>query len=166
MLRHNSKFPPPTLIDALNARILHSFLSGCCTLHELLIDWLPVDDTPGLDLIDAIPGGCIQSLRVMPDCIMWQNMWHGIFSGIEPLKLMPQYERLAQAILRLGKCNSGRKISAWLVVPRVPYIMCNPIMECVIAVWKEVEGVVSFRFQMTEAEDQNIDERHPITNLV
>jgi len=78
---------------------------------------------------------------------------------------MAPYEKLAQAILRLGMRYSGRKISVWLVVPQVPYIMCNPIMECVIAVWKMVEGVVSFGFQMTEAESQNIDKRHPITYL-
>ena len=79
---------------------------------------------------------------------------------------MAPYERLAQAILRLGMRYSGRKISVWFVVPRVPYVMHNPIMECVIAVWRMVEGVVSFAFQMTEAESCNIDKRHPITNLI
>jgi len=79
--------------------------------------------------------------------------------------LMTPYEKLAQAILRLGMRNSGRKISFWLVVPQVPYVLCDPIMECVITLWEKVEGVVSFGFQMTEAEDQNIDKRHPITDL-
>lgn len=93
-------------------------------------------------------------------------MWCGDFSKEEPTFLVPAYERLAQAILRLGLRNSGRKITVWLVIPRVPYIMCDPIMEYVIALWKVVEGVVSLGFQMTEAESQNIDKRRSITSLV
>jgi len=46
---------------------LASLLSSWHALHELSMDWLPADVAPELDLIDAIPGGCIQSLRVMPD---------------------------------------------------------------------------------------------------
>jgi len=64
--------------------------------------------------------------------------------------LMPPYERLAQAILRLGMRNSGRKVSVWFVIPRVPYVICDPIRECVVALWEMVEGAVSFGFQMTE----------------
>ena len=78
---------------------------------------------------------------------------------------MPPYKALAQAILRLTMRNPRRKISVCLVVPRVPYVILDPVAECVIALWKAVEGVVSFGFQMTEAESQNTDERHPITNL-
>jgi len=104
-------------------------------------------------------------LRFMPEQAFWHHMWRGAFSGVEPSKLMPLYMGLAQAIFRLGMRFSGRKISVWLVIPRVPYIICDPIMECVIALWKEVEGVVSFGFQMTEAEAQNVDKRCPITNL-
>jgi len=78
---------------------------------------------------------------------------------------MSRYERLAQAILRLGMRNSRRKISVWFVIPRVPYVLYDPILECVVALWKEVEGVVSFGFQMTEAEGRNIDKRHPTTGL-
>ena len=153
------------MIDTPNARILSSFFDGCHTLHELSMDWLPVDPAPELHLIDAIPGGCIQSLRVMPDRALWQNMWGGDFSEVEPSWLVPPYERLAQAILRLGMRNSGRKISVWFVVPRVPYVICDPVRECVLALREKVEGAVSFGFQMTEAEFQNIDRRHPITNL-
>jgi len=78
---------------------------------------------------------------------------------------MSRYERLAQVILRLGIRNSRGKISVWFVIPRVPYVLSDPILECVVALWKEVEGVVSFVFQMTEVEGRNIDERHPITGL-
>ena len=77
---------------------------------------------------------------------------------------MPPYERLAQAILRLGIRSSRRKISVWFVIPRVPYVICDPIVECVVALWKEVEGVVSFGFRMTEVESQYA-ERYPIINL-
>jgi len=118
-----------------------------------------------LHIIDAIPGGCIQSLRVMPDPLFWRHMWDGRFSGVETFMFMPPYEKLAQAILRLGMRNSGRKISVWLVIPRVPYVICDTVMECVVALRKAVEGVVSFGFQMTEGEDQNTDKRHPVTNL-
>lgn len=156
---------PPAVINGPNARILSSFLSGYRALRELSIDWLPVGSAPELRLIDAISGGSIQSLRVMPDRIIWQKMRDGDFSDIEPSKLMPPYERLAQAILRLGMRYSGKKISVWFVIPRVPYVMCSPITECVIALWEAVEGVVSFGFRMTEAEPQNIDKRHPITGL-
>ena len=152
-------------IDASNAQILPSFLAGCHTLRELSIDWLPVGVTSEVQLIDAIPRGCIQSLRVMPDSIFWHYMWRGHSSDKKPSKFMAQYKGLAKAILRLGMRNSGRKISVWFVIPRAPYIMREPIMECVIALWKEVEDMVSFGFQMTETEPVNSDKRHPITNL-
>jgi len=92
-------------------------------------------------------------------------MWDDGFSDAELSKLMPPYERLAQAILRLGVRNSRRKISVWFVIPRVLYVICDPILECMVALWKEVEGVVSFGFWMTEAESQNTDKRHLFTNL-
>jgi len=79
--------------------------------------------------------------------------------------LITPYEKLAEAIVRLGMRNPGRKISVWFVVPRVPYVICDPVRECVVALWERVEEVVSFQFQMTEVESQNIDERHPITGL-
>ena len=93
-------------------------------------------------------------------------MWCGSFSSAEPSELMPPYERLAQAILRLGKRNSGRKVSVWFVVPQVPYVIRDSVMECVVALWEKVEGTVSFGFQMTEVEPRNINRRRPITNLV
>ena len=101
----------------------------------------------------------------MPDRIIWENMWGGDFSDVEPSKLMPPYERLAQAMLRLGMRCPGRKISVWFVIPRVPYIICDPIKECVVALWEKVESAVSFGFRMTESEPQNFDKRHSITNL-
>ena len=161
----DSELSPPASIDPSDARILTSFLSSCRALHELSIDWIPVVITWGLYLIDAIPGGCIQSLRVLPDRSLWIGMWDGSVSGVEPSRLMPPYEKLAQAILRLGMRNSGRKVSVWFVIPRTPYIIRDPVMECVVALWTAVEGVVSFGFHMTEAEAQNVDKRHPVTNL-
>ena len=97
--------------------------------------------------------------------MLWQNMWGGDFSDVESSNLMPPYERLAQAILRLGMRYPGRKLPVWLVVPQVPYVICDPVRECVVALWEKVEGAVSFGFQMTETERRNIDKRHPITNL-
>ena len=96
----------------------------------------------------------------MPDRALWDNMWSGNFSDVEPSKFMSQYEKLAQVIFRLGMRSSGRKISVWFVVPRVPYVICDPIMECTIALWEKVEGVVSFRFQMTEADSPNVVKKY------
>jgi len=79
--------------------------------------------------------------------------------------LIPPYERLAQAVLRLGMCYPGRKISVWFVIPRVPYVICDPIKECVVTLWEKVESAVSFRFRMKESEPQNLDKRRSITNL-
>jgi len=149
----------------LDPRMLPSLLSRCHALRELSIDWFPAESAPELRLVDAIPGGCIQSLRVMPNRDIWLSMWDDDFENAESSMLMPPYEALAQAILQLGMRNSRKKISVWIVVPRVPYAICDPILECVIALWEKIEGVVSFGFLMTEAEDQNIDKRHLITNL-
>lgn len=140
---------------------------GCHALRELRIDWLPVDDGPELRLIDAIPGGCIQSLRIMPSRALWEHMWIGTFNGATSLRT--PHDQLAQAILRLGmrfsSRNPGGKISIWFVIPRVPYIMCDHTRDSVIALWEAVEGVVSFGFQMTEAESWNINRKHSIPCL-
>jgi len=101
----------------------------------------------------------------MPDQIIWENMWGGYFSGVKPSRMMPPYERLAQAVLRLGMRYPGRNISVWFVIPRVPYIIRDPIKECVVALWEKVESAVSFGFWMTESEPQDINKRRPITNL-
>jgi len=152
--------------DPSSTQVLSSLLGACRTLHELSIDWLHVDAAPEFQLIDAIPEGCIQSLRIMPDRLIWRRMWRRGFSDVEPTTLMPPYERLAQAILRLGMRNSGRKVSVWFVVPRAPYVICDQLRDCVVSLWEKVEGTVSFGFQMTEVEPRNINRRHPITNLV
>ena len=148
-----------------HVRALASLLSSCRALHELSMDWLPADVTPELQLIDAIPVGCIQSLRIIPDRVHWRYVWGGLPWVLSSSSLIPPYEKLAQAILRLGMRYSKRKISVWFVVPRVPYVICDPVRECVVALWERVEGAVSFGFQMTEAESQNIDKGHSITEL-
>jgi hypothetical protein len=90
-------------------------------------------------------------------------MWDGKFPNTATPRMRPSYERLAQAILRLGTRFSskfpGKKISVWFVIPQVPYVMCGPIKDPMVALWEAVEGVVSFGFQMTETESQNVDRR-------
>ena len=124
---------------------------------------------PELHLIDAIPGGCIQSLRIMPVRSIWEHMWNKYIPDTATQWLSVSHERLAQAILRLGARFSskfpGRKISVWLVIPRAPYVVCDPIKNPMIALWEAVEGVVSGGFQMTEAEFQNVDESGLIPSL-
>ena len=159
------QFSPAIVIDASNKHLLPSLLSGCHTLQELSIDWLPVDPAPEVHLIDSIPGGCIRSLRILPGQALWQNMWGGSFLHIESSRFMPQHESLAQAIFRLGVRNSGRKISVWFIIPRVPYAICEPLMECIIALWEKVGSVVSFGFQMTETDSPGTDGSHSFPPL-
>ena len=151
--------PPAAAMNESNRHALASFLKGCRALRELSMDWLPVEVTPESYLVDAIPGGCIQSLRIMPDRALWEHMWDGSFSGIPSSALMAPYERMAHAILRLATRNSGEKISVWYVIPRAPYVMCDPVKDTVIAFWGIVESAVTFGFQMTEVELQNIERR-------
>jgi len=128
-----------------------------------------MDEAPELYFIDAIPGDCIQLLRIMPSRDLWQRLWVGRLLDTEKLRLKAAHERLAQTICQLGmrfsSKNHGRKISVWFVIPRVPYIIHGPVEDSVIALWEAVEGVVSFGFEMTGAESRRTDERRPIPGL-
>ncbi|KAF9651209.1 hypothetical protein BDM02DRAFT_3267294 [Thelephora ganbajun] len=158
------------VINASNASTFASFLGSCRALHELWIDWLPVEEAPELYLLDAISGGCIQSLRIMPSRVFWEHMWIGVSGmGTPWLTVRSSHVRLAQVILQLGirfsSNNDGRKIAVWFAIPQVPYVMWNPIRDSVIALWDLVEDVVSFGFQMIVAEFRNVDMRYSIPSL-
>ena len=152
-----------------NAGTLGSVLGGCHVLRELSLYWAPTDEASEPYLIDAIPGDCIQLLRIMPSRVLWEHLWMGHLSDTTIPRLKAAHEKLAQAIRQLGmrfsSKNRGRKISVWFVIPRVPYIMRGLIKDSVIALWEAVEGIVSFGFEMTETELQNIDKRCSIPGL-
>lgn len=157
------------VIDASNAGILASALGGYHALRELSLDWTPVYNAQEPHLVDAIPGDRVPLLRIMPCQLIWGRQWRGDLPESATVWLRATHERLAHAIRRLGMRfsakNSGKKISVRFVIPRVPYVMCDPIRNSVIAFWEVVEDVVSFEFEMTEAESENVDERRLIYNL-
>lgn len=128
-------------------------------MRELSIDWHPVDNAPELCLVDAIPRGRIQSLRIRPARVFWRYTWNGGFNDMTTLPwVKAPHEKLAQAILRLVERNPGRKVSVWYVIPRVPYTLSGPVKDSVIALWEAVEAQVSFGFQMIEDESQSFGE--------
>ena len=152
-----------------NAGALTSALGRYHALRELSLDWVPVDDAREPYFVDAIPGDCIQLLRIMPSQDLWDHMWDDDLPASAPLWLGAAHEKLAQTIRQLGirfsAKNRGRKISVRFVIPRVPYVMCDPMKYSVIAFWEVVEDTVSLEFEMTEAELQNLDKRRLIYNL-
>ena len=119
--------------------------------------------------MDAIPGDRIQLLRIMFSQTLWEHLWNGGLPESATVWVKTAHERLAQAIRQLGirfsAKNRGRKISVRFVIPRVPYVMRDPIKDSVIAFWEVVEDTVSLEFEMTNAELWNIDERRLIYNL-
>ena len=157
------------VIDASTAGVLASALGGCHVLRELSLDWTPVYKAQEPHLIDAIPGDRVPLLRIMPCQIVWGHQWRGDLPASATVWLKTTHERLAQAVRRLGlrfsAKNRGEKISVRFVIPRVPYVMRDPIRLSVIAFWEVVEDAVSFEFEMTEAEPQNVDERRLIYRL-
>lgn len=158
------------MINPSNVGTLSSFLGRCHALRELSLEWVPTNsDVPELYLIDAIPGDCIKLLRIMPSQVLWEHQWADSLPDTAIPWLKAAHKRLAKAINRLGmrfsSKNYGRKIPVRFVIPRVPYIMCDPIKDSVAALWEVVEDAVSLGFEMTEAELRNIDKRHSISGL-
>jgi hypothetical protein len=154
------------VINPSNAGTMCSTLAGCHALRELSLHWIPMDNASELYLIDAIPGDCVQLLRIVPCNALWEHLWAGNISHAATLRLKAPHESLAQAIRQLGarfsSKNRGRKISVRFIIPRVPYIMRGPVGDYVIALWEAVEGVVSFGFEMRAAESQNDDKRYSL----
>ena len=157
------------VIGMSNAGTLASALGGCHALRELSLDWIPAHDAQEPYLVDEIPGDLVQLLRIMPSQILWEHLWNGDLPESATEWLGTAHERLAQAIRQLGirfsAKNRGRKISVRFVIPRVPYVMCDPIKNSVIALWEVVEDAVLLEFEMTEDEPRNIGERRLIYNL-